>query len=140
MIKYLIIFLSVAFFVNCSSEVIYEDNDSLVESKQIINHGKTLYKENCASCHGINLEGNPNWQTGVDEDGHRLAPPLDGSGHTWHHSKEEISSIIRYGLGMYDDNYQGKMIGVKNLSDEESSLIYEYIYNMWPVDIRKISR
>jgi len=32
------------------------------------------------------------------------------------------------------------MIGNENLSDEESSLIYEYIYNMWPVDIRKISR
>ena len=140
MIKYLTIFLSVTFFVSCSSEVIYEDNDSLVESKQIINHGKTLYKENCASCHGINLEGNPNWQTGVDEDGHRLAPPLDGSGHTWHHSKEQISNIIRYGLEVFIDNYQGKMIGNENLSDEESSLIYEYIYNMWPVDIRKISR
>jgi len=140
MTKYLTIFLSVAFFVSCSSEVIYEDNDSVVESKQIINHGKTLYKENCASCHGINLEGNPNWQTGVDEDGHRLAPPLDGSGHTWHHSKEQISNIIRYGLEVFINNYQGKMIGNENLSDEESSLIYEYIYNMWPVDIRKISR
>ena len=41
---------------------------------------------------------------------------------------------------MYDDNYQGKMIGNKNLSDEEISLIYEYIYNMWPQEIRKISR
>jgi len=137
--KNLFILLSTIFIISCSSEVV-DDTDNQIESKQITNLGKILYKENCASCHGINLEGNSSWQTEVDEDGHRLPPPLDGSGHTWHHSKEEISSIIRYGLGMYDDNYEGKMIGNKNLSDEEISLIYEYIYNMWPQEIRKISR
>ena len=101
--KNLFILLSTIFIISCSSEVVV-DTDNQIESKQITNLGKTLYKENCASCHGINLEGNPNWQTGVDEDGHRLPPPLDGSGHTWHHSKEEISNIKRYDRRMYNNN------------------------------------
>lgn len=28
-----------------------------------INVGSNLYADNCASCHGINLEGQPNWRS-----------------------------------------------------------------------------
>ena len=49
-----------------------------------------LYQNNCASCHGENLQGQIGWQNALDEDGHRLAPPLNGSAHTWHHSPEYL--------------------------------------------------
>ena len=44
------------------------------DSKMMIKRGKILYEQNCASCHMINLSGAKNWK-GVDEDGHRKAPP-----------------------------------------------------------------
>lgn len=46
--------------------------------------GRTLYMENCASCHGVNLEGQPDWRS-PDADGVLPAPPHDATGHTWHH-------------------------------------------------------
>ena len=44
--------------------------------------GKQLYEVNCSACHGVNLAGADNWREGVDSDGQRLAPPLNGTGHT----------------------------------------------------------
>ena len=64
----------------------------------MITNGELLYAENCLSCHGKNLQGQQNWLNTLDEDGHRLAPPLNGSGHTWHHPPEMLSQIIKYGL------------------------------------------
>ena len=63
-----------------------------------INLGKSLYVTHCASCHGDNLQGQPNWSTKKDKDGHNLSPPLNGTGHTWHHSQDQLFNIIRYGF------------------------------------------
>ena len=41
-----------------------------------------------------NLAGNPDWKSGVDDDGQRLPPPLNGTGHTWHHSPDQLFQII----------------------------------------------
>ena len=38
-------------------------------------------EQNCASCHGDNLQGQPNWQQ-ANADGSYPAPPHDASGHT----------------------------------------------------------
>ena len=43
--------------------------------------GKKVYVEQCASCHGVNLEGQDSWRN-TKVDGMRLAPPHDKSGHT----------------------------------------------------------
>ncbi|MCW5719495.1 MAG: cytochrome c, partial [Bauldia sp.] len=51
--------------------------------------GQTLYLANCASCHGVDLEGQPNWQTPL-ADGRFPAPPHDETGHTWHHSDAQL--------------------------------------------------
>ena len=80
------------------------------DSLEAIKNGKILYNQYCASCHQPNLAGAANWQ-GLDEDGHRKAPPLNGTGHTWHHSPELLSQIIKYGLKSLDPEYDGKVIG-----------------------------
>ncbi|WP_136635542.1 c-type cytochrome [Pseudooceanicola onchidii] len=46
--------------------------------------GAALYAENCASCHGAALEGQPDWRS-PGADGVLPAPPHDVTGHTWHH-------------------------------------------------------
>ncbi|MBL4645745.1 MAG: c-type cytochrome, partial [Rhizobiales bacterium] len=51
----------------------------------MVKKGAVIYAEYCASCHGADLEGQPNWQS-PDADGKMPAPPHDQRGHTWHHS------------------------------------------------------
>ena len=87
------------------------------ESKIMIERGKIVYQNNCVSCHMIDLAGAENWKE-LDEDGHRKAPPLNGTGHTWHHDDKTLHAIIKYGLAKLVKNYKGKMIGFENnLSD-----------------------
>ena len=46
--------------------------------------GRQVYAANCASCHGAELEGQPDWGEPLPN-GRYPAPPHDASGHTWHH-------------------------------------------------------
>ena len=75
-----------------------------IDSKLMIARGKIAYENNCVSCHMINLAGAENWR-GLDEDGHRKAPPLNGTGHTWHHDDKTLHNIIKYGLANLVDGY-----------------------------------
>jgi len=52
-------------------------------------HGLTLYKKYCTSCHGPNGRGEYRWQYKE-----RGAPPLDASAHAWHHSDSQLVSMI----------------------------------------------
>ena len=109
---------------------------NVVEPEEIIYEGRVLYLANCVTCHGVNLQGNPNWRSGTDKDGQRLPPPLNGTGHTWHHSPEVLSQIIKYGLKIYDENYEGKMVGNENLTNKEMYSLLEYIKSVWPEELR----
>ena len=51
--------------------------------------GSENYQEHCASCHGVNLEGQPNWRE-YKADGSLPAPPHDETGHTWHHDTKML--------------------------------------------------
>lgn len=59
--------------------------------------GAGLYAQQCASCHGANLEGQPNWRRRLPT-GRLPAPPHDESGHTWHHPDRVLFAITRNGL------------------------------------------
>ena len=120
-------------------------NQPVAEIKQIddevlyaqIQLGSQLYATNCASCHGEQLQGNPKWNITTDEDGDNLPPPLNGTGHTWHHSPEQLFNIIKYGLKIYNEGYKGKMQGNPDLSDEDVWSILAYIKYVWPESIRQ---
>jgi hypothetical protein len=47
--------------------------------------GQLLYQQFCASCHGIDLEGQPDWQS-PGADNIFPTPSHNETGHTWHHS------------------------------------------------------
>ena len=97
----------------------------------MIERGKIVYQNNCISCHMIDLAGAENWKE-LDEDGHRKAPPLNGTGHTWHHDDKTLHVIIKYGLAKLVNNYKGKMIGFEdNLSDKEIDSLLAYIKSFW---------
>ena len=44
--------------------------------QDLVDLGKLVYKNNCASCHGVNLEGQERWRQ-PDADGYMPAPPHD---------------------------------------------------------------
>src|SRR3546814_20707961 len=51
--------------------------------------GETVYRQQCASCHGAQLEGQPDWRV-RQPDGRLPAPPHDENGHTWHHPEQAL--------------------------------------------------
>jgi len=105
------------------------------DSALMIARGKIVYENNCISCHQINLVGAENWK-GVDKDGHRKAPPLNGAGHTWHHDDASLHNIIKYGLVKFVENYEGKMIGFEgNLKDKDIDSVLSYMKSFWSEDI-----
>jgi len=105
------------------------------DSSLMIKRGKLVYNENCVSCHMIDLSGAKNWKD-LDEDGHRKAPPLNGTGHTWHHDDKTLHAIIKYGLAKLVKNYEGKMMGFGDkLSDKDIDSVLAYIKSYWPLDL-----
>ena len=105
------------------------------DSIEAIKKGKILYNQYCVSCHQANLAGATNWQ-GLDEDGHRKAPPLNGTGHTWHHTDELLHRMIKYGFAKLIKNYEGKMMGFGDeISDEGIDNILSYIKSYLKDDI-----
>lgn len=94
--------------------------------------GQALYEANCAACHGIEGEGQPNWRS-PDENGQFPAPPHDESGHTWHHADAVLLGIIAEGGQM--PNSAMPAFGDK-LTQEEMEAILAYIKSFWPPEIR----
>ncbi|MCJ7871180.1 cytochrome c [Phaeobacter sp. J2-8] len=95
--------------------------------------GAALYQENCASCHGAKLEGQPDWRS-RDADGRLPAPPHDATGHTWHHSDDILFQITREGTAaVVGDGYESNMPGFGDtLEDAQIHAILEYIKSTWP--------
>lgn len=97
-----------------------------------IEAGKALYAKHCASCHGANLEGQPNWQT-RKADGKMPAPPHDATGHTWHHSNDQLFRITKLGVSAVVPDYESDMIGFGDkMSDDEIRAVIAYIKSTWP--------
>jgi mono/diheme cytochrome c family protein len=95
--------------------------------------GRQLYAENCASCHGGNLEGQPDWKT-PGPNGRLPAPPHDASGHTWHHSDQQLFTITKLGTAAVVGNgYESDMPGFgSSLTDDEIRAVLLYIKSTWP--------
>lgn len=99
-----------------------------------VSRGASLYAENCASCHGANLQGAPNWKQSR-ADGSFPPPPHDSSGHTWHHSDALLLSITANG-GDPANNSKMPAFGDK-LAEEELIAILEFIKSKWGKDERE---
>lgn len=105
--------------------------------------GAVLYADNCASCHGANLEGQPDWQT-PDPDGVLRAPPHDRTGHTWHHGDKLLFDYTKLGgdqtlkqMGVAD--VKSGMPGFREtLSDQDIWDILTFIKESWPDRERKL--
>lgn len=94
--------------------------------------GTQVYAQNCASCHGANLQGQPDWRRRLSN-GRMPAPPHDESGHTWHHSDQDLFDITKLGVGGIVAGYESDMPAFEDiLSDEEIAAVLAFIKSTWP--------
>jgi mono/diheme cytochrome c family protein len=99
--------------------------------------GKVVYAERCASCHGANLEGQPNWRKRLPN-GRLPAPPHDRTGHTWHHSDWQLFDMTKNGTAGMVPGYETDMPAYKDiLSDADIWAVLSFIESTWPQDIRE---
>ena len=107
--------------------------------------GAVLYAEFCASCHGADLQGEPDWRS-PKEDGTLPAPPHDETGHTWHHGDGLLFRYTKLGgqaaleaTGVSE--FTSGMPGFADqLSDQEIRDILAFIKSTWPGRIQEIQR
>ncbi len=123
-----------SYFVFDRSRILRIDPNDVTQ----VEVGRRVYAEACASCHGASLEGQPNWQRRMPT-GRLPAPPHDASGHTWHHSDEQLFAITKFGTAaLVGNGYESDMIGFGDtLGDDEirAKLLAE-IKNMHVDEIR----
>lgn len=100
--------------------------------------GASVYEAHCASCHGVRLEGQPNWRE-RRPDGKLPAPPHDASGHTWHHPDATLFEITKHGItAIAGADYATDMPAFKGrLADKEVWAVLAYIKSRWPEEIRR---
>jgi mono/diheme cytochrome c family protein len=99
--------------------------------------GQQVYTSFCVGCHGVNLEGQPDWQKRLPM-GNFPAPPHDDSGHTWHHADQWLFDIIKYGGKRHaPPRYRSAMPAYQDmLSDAEIWAVLAFIKSRWSATVR----
>lgn len=93
--------------------------------------GNKVFQNNCSVCHGNEAQGAENW-TRPGPDGKYPPPPLNGSGHMWHHSREVLLGTILGG----SPGGQGNMPAWKGrLSRQEIEAVITWLQSKWPQPI-----
>jgi len=110
---------------------------SLQQDAAQVAQGQAVYAAQCARCHGVNLQGQPNWRE-RQTNGRLPAPPHDATGHSWHHPDGVLFGITKHGMSDYaPPGYQSDMLAFDGiLTDEEIAAVLAYIKSRWPQVIR----
>lgn len=97
----------------------------------VLARGRELFQTHCAGCHGAGAEGAPDWRR-VDAQGKYPPPPLNGSGHAWHHPSAGLKQVIRQGtqkIGGDMPAWGGR------LTDQDIDAIIAWFQSLWPPEI-----
>lgn len=100
--------------------------------------GRAIYQQRCASCHGVNAEGAPNWQA-RDEYGELPAPPHNVEGHTWRHSDADLYQMVN--KGWRDPFNKTKRLTMpafgEEMSPEQIRAVITYLKTLWTSEQRQ---
>jgi len=104
-----------------------------IASVEVVSQGRQIYSDQCAACHGTDLEGQPDWRSPLPS-GRLPPPPHDASGHTWHHPDDVLFRIVKEGTAaIVGGGYESDMPGFGGvLSDAEIRAVLAYIKSTWP--------
>ncbi len=143
--QYLVVVMVVSLLFGCDAFQGFASEVQIVDRKgekeelarvtdpAVIVAGASLYQRHCAECHGDNAEGNTAWRQ-RDADGYFLPPPLNGTGHAWHHSRDWVVQFISEGTGP-----GGKMPGWGGkLSQQEIKSIVAWLQAQWPDEVYEL--
>ena len=97
--------------------------------------GQEIFSATCLACHGASGEGQPEWHI-PKADGTLPAPPLNGDGHTWHHSDGFLYRYVKNGGKMLEgpslpDFKSGMPAFGEQLSHDEIVGVLTYVKSLW---------
>ena len=122
---------TISFAIGCGSDdrSVTVADANVHESEE---RGERIYGTYCAICHGESGEGQPHWNV-PNTDGTLPPPPLNGSGHTWHHGDGTLYKQVKLG-GDYLDlpGFTSGMPGFGDqLSHQEIIDVLAYVKSLW---------
>ena len=96
-----------------------------------VSRGADVFAQQCAACHGKLGQGNFTWrQRGAD--GKFPPPPVNGTGHAWHHPFRALGSQIKFGA----PGGSGSMPGfAQTLSDQDVTDVIGWFQDKWSDEI-----
>ncbi len=94
--------------------------------------GEAIYKAECASCHGKDMEGQPGWQT-AGQEGRQAAPPLAGETPASRRTFPELVSITRLGVVPPQTGQAGSHPAFAGkLTERQMENLVHFIQSRWP--------
>lgn len=111
--------------------VVFVSGDCVVGQAADIEEGRKLYDKYCSTCHGEKGVGqDPERRAGgFDSNRVPIAPALNGTSHTWHHSPSYLFKYIK----------QGSIVGNSpmpsfggELNKHQVLSIISYFQSLWP--------
>ena len=115
--------LAVALISGCGKQTV----DDRWYTQAEVERGAVVFDDNCASCHGGNAQGAFNWKKTL-KDGSYPPPPLNGTGHAWHHSFGTLMGTISQGGAPMG----GKMPAFADeLSRDDQKAAIAYFQSKW---------
>jgi mono/diheme cytochrome c family protein len=107
------------------------------EDDRAVSRGRQVYAHNCARCHGKELQGE--LQAGlIVPEGGMPAPPLNGTGHSAHHSDADMFSTVNAASadgGQLRPRRMPRFGPI--LTDDDIWAVIAYIKSRWPESIRR---
>lgn len=134
--KYQILIASFLLLAACGKKSPQQDTRAGMAPVRIfdaatVKRGRIVYVQNCASCHGDHGEGAPDWHK-PDASGKWPPPPLNGTGHAWHHPRAALVRTIREGTAGLGGNMPAW--GDK-LSDADINAVIAWFQQQWPDEL-----
>lgn len=112
-------------------------------NQMLVERGKVVYEQHCASCHGADLEGQPEWRQRLPS-GRLPAPPHNETGHTWHHPDAVLFDIVKNGLvpgRTAPTGYESDMPAYADkLPDDDIVAVLAYIKSQWPSEALELQK
>jgi thiol:disulfide interchange protein DsbC len=90
-----------------------------------VEQGQQIFERKCASCHGDQAEGDPNWRR-PDADGDYPPPPLNGNAYAWRYSLEQLRDQIRIGR-----KREGQPAMKRRISETDIDAVIAFFQSTW---------